>query len=115
MAERVVVAMSGGVDSSVAAALLVEQGYEVIGVMLRLWSEADGDCGPADRQSSGTCATQSLLLAGGGHDARAWPTGWASRSTSSTSSSRSRREVVDFFWRNMPPGARPNPCLALQP
>ena len=31
--------MSGGVDSSVAAALLVEQGYEVIGIMLRLWSE----------------------------------------------------------------------------
>ncbi len=31
--------MSGGVDSSVAAALLVEQGYEVIGLMLRLWSE----------------------------------------------------------------------------
>ena len=39
MPERVVVALSGGVDSSVAAALLVEQGYEVIGVMLRLWSE----------------------------------------------------------------------------
>ena len=36
---RVVVAMSGGVDSSVAAALLVEQGYEVTGLMMRLWSE----------------------------------------------------------------------------
>lgn len=35
--ERVVVAMSGGADSSVAAALLVEQGYQVIGVMLRTW------------------------------------------------------------------------------
>src|SRR5437660_9839644 len=36
---RIVVAMSGGVDSSVAAALLKEQGHEVIGMMLRLWSE----------------------------------------------------------------------------
>lgn len=37
----VAVAMSGGVDSSVAAALLVEQGHEVIGIMMRLWSESD--------------------------------------------------------------------------
>ncbi|UCG24379.1 MAG: tRNA 2-thiouridine(34) synthase MnmA [Chloroflexota bacterium] len=36
---RVVVAMSGGVDSSAAAALLVGQGYNVIGLMMRLWSE----------------------------------------------------------------------------
>src|ERR1051325_6339114 len=41
--EKVVVAMSGGVDSSVAAGLLLEQGYEVEGVSLRMW---EGDVGP---------------------------------------------------------------------
>lgn len=44
--ERVVVAMSGGVDSSVAAGLLVEQGHEVIGVTLRVWKyESTARCG----------------------------------------------------------------------
>jgi tRNA-uridine 2-sulfurtransferase len=40
-AERIVVGMSGGVDSSVAAALLVEQGCDVVGVTMRVWGAAD--------------------------------------------------------------------------
>ncbi len=44
--QRVVVAMSGGVDSSAAAALLLEQGYEVLGITLRVWSyEGPARCG----------------------------------------------------------------------
>lgn len=53
----VVVAMSGGVDSSVAAALLVEQGYRVIGMMLRLWSE------PGMEDDNRCCTPDAMALA----------------------------------------------------
>lgn len=43
--KKIVIAMSGGVDSSVAAALLVEQGYSVTGMMLKLWAD---ECGEAE-------------------------------------------------------------------
>lgn len=53
----VAVAMSGGVDSSVAAALLVEQGYSVIGMMLKLWSEQDSE------QANRCCTPDSMAQA----------------------------------------------------
>ena len=56
---RIVVAMSGGVDSSVAAALLAEQGHEVVGVSMQLYDQRGGDAG------FGTCCTIEDL-----HDAR---------------------------------------------
>ncbi len=57
MGAKVVVAMSGGVDSSVAAALLKQQGYTVIAMMLRLWSE------PGREESNRCCAPDSQALA----------------------------------------------------
>src|SRR5688500_4755231 len=39
--QRVIVAMSGGVDSAVAAGLLVQQGYDVVGITMRLWTRDD--------------------------------------------------------------------------
>ncbi len=57
--ERVVVAMSGGVDSSVAAALLVEAGFDVIGLSMQLYDQQQGE------RRFGTCCTIADL-----HDAR---------------------------------------------
>ncbi|MCY4624882.1 MAG: 7-cyano-7-deazaguanine synthase, partial [Chloroflexi bacterium] len=54
---RVVVAMSGGVDSSVAALLLARQGYEVIGVTLRLYAEERSDAAPLSR---GCCTLEDI-------------------------------------------------------
>jgi tRNA-specific 2-thiouridylase len=57
---RVLVAMSGGVDSSVAAALLVEQGHDVVGATLKLWGgESDsGCCSVADVEDARRVAQQ---------------------------------------------------------
>ncbi len=61
-AKRVVVAMSGGVDSSVAAAMLVRAGYRVHGLMLRLWSEPAGrleDC-PGGQAANRCCTPEQV-------------------------------------------------------
>jgi len=55
--QRVVIAMSGGVDSSVAAAILVEAGYDVIGIMLTLWNEPGLEC------DNRCCTPDSMALA----------------------------------------------------
>src|SRR5829696_9027994 len=52
--KRVIVGMSGGVDSSVTAGLLVEQGYDVVGITLNLWPEVDGE--PENAREDACCA-----------------------------------------------------------
>lgn len=97
--ERVLVAMSGGVDSSVAAALLHEAGHEVVGVTLHLW-DAAGDqqvgrcCAPEDRED----ARRTCELLGVPHyvmDERA----------------AFRSHVVDPFLDENLAGRTPIPCV----
>ena len=58
MKPRIVVGMSGGVDSSVAAALLVEQGCEVIGVTLRVWPWREPE--ESARKFGSCCSPESV-------------------------------------------------------
>ena len=97
---RVVVAMSGGVDSSVAAALLVEQGYEVIGLMLRLWSEV-GD-GTDNR-----CCTPTAV-----EDARSVARVLDIPFYLVNCERTFKTHVVDPFIDEYMHGRTPNPCVA---
>jgi tRNA-specific 2-thiouridylase len=96
---RVVVAMSGGVDSSVAAALLKEQGYDVVGLMLKLWS--DGDSGRANR-----CCTPADVDA-----ARAIANQLAIPFYLINIADTFKATVVDYFIAEYAAGRTPNPCL----
>lgn len=60
MAEKVIVGLSGGVDSAVTAALLMDQGYEVEGLFMRNWSEDDAYCTSAEDQDSARAVAKVL-------------------------------------------------------
>lgn len=96
--ERIVVAMSGGVDSSVAAALLVEQGYEVVGVAMRLWETA----GP--KGASGCCSLDDFL------DARRVAEQLGFPFYVMDFREEFRRSVVEDFVAEYRRGRTPNPC-----
>lgn len=94
--------MSGGVDSSVAAALLVEQGYEVIGMMMRLWSEASvGPATPANR-----CCTPDQMA-----DARRVADKLGIPFYVADVRQHFRQAIVQFFLDEHEAGRTPNPCV----
>lgn len=98
---RVVVAMSGGVDSSVAAALLVEQGYEVIGMMMRLWSEETANGSVQNR-----CCTPEQM-----DDARRIADKIGIPFYVLDSKDYFRSTIVEYFIDQHRQGFTPNPCL----
>ena len=100
-ATRVVVAMSGGVDSSVTAALLAEQGFEVVGITLQLY-----DNGAAVRRTGGCCTGQDI------HDARRVAEALAIPHYVLNYQARFRREVIETFADAYARGLTPIPCVA---
>ncbi len=99
---RVVVALSGGVDSSTAAALLVQQGYEVSGVMMRLWATHYQGEFPANR-----CCSPSAIA-----DARQVCALLGIPFHLVNLEEEFKAQVVDYFCDSYALGRTPNPCLA---
>jgi tRNA-specific 2-thiouridylase len=98
---RVVVAMSGGVDSSVVATLLARQGYDVVGVTLQLY-----DHGAAVKRKGACCAGQDIL------DARRVAESVGFPHYVLDYESRFREKVIDPFARSYAAGETPIPCVA---
>jgi len=99
---KVVVAMSGGVDSSVATALLKEDGYQVIGVTMQIW--------PSDRQATdsrfgGCCGTGAI------EDAKQVAQKLGIPHYIVNFKDIFARKVIDDFCREYSRGRTPNPCV----
>ena len=97
---RVVVAMSGGVDSSVTAALLKAEGYDVVGVTLQLY-----DHGAATHRKGACCAGQDI------HDARAVADRIGIPHYVLDYESRFKEAVIDRFAESYVSGETPVPCV----
>ena len=103
MAEKVVVAMSGGVDSSVAALLLHEQGYDVVGVTMKLYSLDQADL-PANYK--GCCSLDDV------EDARTVCRRLGVPHYVLNVQREFQAHVIDYFCSEYQTGRTPHPCIA---
>ena len=97
---RVVVGMSGGVDSSAAAALLLEQGYDVVGITLKLWPQ---DC--VSRAEDKCCGPQAVM------DARNVSHKLGIPYYLVDEAEDFQKQVIAYFAEEYKAGRTPNPCV----
>ncbi len=99
---RVLVAMSGGVDSSVAAVMLHEQGYEVIGITMKTWDYASSG---SSSKETGCCSLDSI------NDARALAVSYGFPHYILDIREEFGNFVIDNFVEEYLAGRTPNPCV----
>ncbi len=100
MKKKVMVGMSGGVDSSVAAALLLEQGYEVVGVTMQIWQDDKKD-------DAGSCCSLSAV-----DDARRVANTLGIPYYVLNFKEIFDQKVIEYFTNEYLRGKTPNPCIA---
>lgn len=101
--EKVIIGMSGGVDSSVAAWLLKEQGYEVIGVTMQIWQDEEEEV----LEENGGCCGLSAV-----EDARRTAQLLEIPHYVMNFKADFKRSVIDYFVAEYLEGRTPNPCIA---
>lgn len=101
--KKVVVGMSGGVDSSVAAYLLKEQGYDVIGVTMQIWQDEDRE---SVEEEGGCCGLSAV------DDARRVANALDIPYYVMNFKEDFQKYVIDYFLDEYKQGRTPNPCIA---
>ena len=101
--KKVVVGMSGGVDSSVAAWLLKEQGYDVIGVTMQIWQDEEET---VQEENGGCCGLSAV------DDARRVAAKLEIPYYVMNFKEQFRHSVIDYFVDEYTNGRTPNPCIA---